>query len=335
MSVDVFYVRNGKLVGNKSDIYICLDEEDACEYYISEFYNKHEIPKEVFVTSNLNKELLESVVNTKFITPLKSVKKSLLDMAIMNAKMNYENKFKLLEKEDERTLGSNEELKNLLNLNKLTRIDLFDNSNLFGTFAVSSMVVFINGKPAKNEYRKYKIIVDKNDDYHTMQEVIYRRYSRAMQENTELPDLILVDGGINQIHATKEVLNDLGLNLNVAGLKKDNKHNTNSLIDLNEQEIELDITSNLFHYLTRMQDEVHRFAITYHRQIRSKGNLSSILDNVPNIGAKRRNDLIKHFKTITKIKEASLDELTKIIPKDTAINLQEYLKSLEEKHENN
>ncbi len=335
MSVDVFYVRNGKLVGNKSDIYICLDEEDACEYYISEFYNKHEIPKEVFITSNLNKELLESVVNTKFITPLKSVKKSLLDMAIMNAKMNYENKFKLLEKEDERTLGSNEELKNLLNLNKLTRIDLFDNSNLFGTFAVSSMVVFINGKPAKNEYRKYKIIVDKNDDYHTMQEVIYRRYSRAMQENTELPDLILVDGGINQIHATKEVLNDLGLNLNVAGLKKDNKHNTNSLIDLNEQEIELDITSNLFHYLTRMQDEVHRFAITYHRQIRSKGNLSSILDNVPNIGAKRRNDLIKHFKTITKIKEASLDELTKIIPKDTAINLQEYLKSLEEKHENN
>jgi excinuclease ABC subunit C len=197
------------------------------------------------------------------------------------------------------------------------------------------MVVFINGKPAKNEYRKYKIIVDKNDDYHTMQEVIYRRYSRAMQENTELPDLILVDGGINQIHATKEVLNDLGLKLNVAGLKKDNKHNTNSLIDLNEQEIELDITSNLFHYLTRMQDEVHRFAITYHRQIRSKGNLSSILDNVPNIGVKRRNDLIKHFKTITKIKEASLDELTKIIPKDTAINLQEYLKSLEEKHENN
>ena len=335
MAVDVLYGRKGKLVGNKSDIYICLDEEDACEYYISEFYTKHEIPKEVFVTSNLNKELLESVVNTKFITPQKSVKKSLLDMAIKNAKINYENKFKLIEKEDERTLGSNEELKKILNLDKLTRIDLFDNSNLFGTFAVSSMVVFINGKPAKNEYRKYKIIVDKNDDYHTMQEVIYRRYSKAMQENLELPDLILVDGGINQIHAAKEVLSDLGLNLNVAGLKKDNKHSTNSLIDLNEQEIELDITSNLFHYLTRMQDEVHRFAINYHRQIRSKGNLSSILDNVPNIGVKRRNELIKHFKTITKIKEASIDELSKLIPKEAAINLKEYLKTLEEKNENN
>lgn len=335
MSVDVFYIRNGKLVGSKNDIYLCLDEEDACEYYIAEFYAKHEIPSNVLVSSNINKKVLESVVETKFITPLKGVKKGLLDMAILNAKINYDNKFKLLEKEDERTLGSNEKLKELLKLPKLSRIDLFDNSNLFGTFAVSAMVVFINGKPAKKEYRKYKIIVDKNDDYHTMQEVIYRRYNKAMIENLELPDLILVDGGLIQMHAAKSVLADLGLNIAVAGLKKDNKHNTNSLIDLNEEEIPLDVTSNLFHYLTRMQDEVHRFAITYHRQIRSKGQIASLLDNVANIGEKRRKELIKKFKTITNIKNATIEELSTIIPESTAINLKKYLKSLEDNNENN
>ena len=335
MSVNVFYVRNGKLVGSKNDIYLCLDEEDACEYYIAEFYTKHEIPNNVLVSSNLNKKVLESVVETKFITPLKGVKKGLLDMAILNAKINYDNKFKLLEKEDERTLGSNEKLKELLKLPKLSRIDLFDNSNLFGTFAVSAMVVFINGKPAKKEYRKYKIIVDKNDDYHTMQEVIYRRYNKAMIENLEMPDLILVDGGLIQMHAAKSVLDDLGLNIAVAGLKKDNKHNTNSLIDLNEEEIPLDVTSNLFHYLTRMQDEVHRFAISYHRQIRSKGQIASVLDNVANIGEKRRKELIKKFKTITNIKNATIEELSTIIPESTAINLKEYLKSLEDNNENN
>ncbi|MBR1416611.1 MAG: excinuclease ABC subunit UvrC [Bacilli bacterium] len=332
MSVNVFFVRNGKLVGSKNDIYVCLDDEiDAAEYYIAEFYTRNEIPKEVYVSDNLNKNVLESVVETNFITPVKGVKKGLLDMALMNAKINYENKFKLLEKEDERTAGSNEELRKLLKLPKLTRIDLFDNSNLFGTFAVSAMVVFINGKPEKKEYRKYKIVVDKNDDYHTMQEVIYRRYNRAMIENTQMPDLILVDGGEIQIHAAKEVLSDLGLNIAVAGLKKDNKHNTNSLIDLNEEEIPLDITSNLFHYLTRMQDEVHRFAINYHRQIRSKGQISSVLDNVLGIGQKRRKDLIKKYKSITKIEEASIEELSKLIPKEIAINLKEYLKSIKEK----
>ena len=250
---------------------------------------------------------------------------------------NFDNKFKLIEKEDERTLGSNDKLKELLKLDKLTRIDLFDNSNLFGTFAVSAMVVFINGKPAKSEYRKYKILVDKNDDYHTMQEVIYRRYNKAMIENLELPDLILVDGGITQIHATKEVLSDLGLNINVAGLKKDNKHNTNTLIDLNEEEIELDITSNLFHYLTRMQDEVHNFAINYHRQIRSKGQIESILDNIAGIGDKRKKELIKKYKTINNILNAPDEELSDIIPISVVNNLKNYLSSIKEgsNHENN
>ena len=329
LSVDVFYLRNGKLVGHKNDIFsISTVMVDEVEYYIAQFYTRHEIPKEIFVPKELNKELLQSVIETKFITPEKGTKKGLLDMATLNAKINYENKFKLIEKDESRTIKANDELKNVLNLNKLTRIDLFDNSNLFGSFAVSAMVVFINGKPNKNEYRKYKVLLEKNDDYHTMQEVIYRRYNRALMENTELPDLIIVDGGINQIHAVKEVLNDLDLNIAVAGLKKDNKHNTNSLINTTEEEIKLDVTSNLFHYLTRMQDEVHRFAITFHREIRSKGQISSLLDNVPGIGKTRKEKLIKKYRTITNIIEAN--DLTTILPENLANSLKEYLKSVKE-----
>ena len=334
LSIDVFYLRNGKLVGHKNDIFsISSDLYDEVEYYIAEFYTKHETPKEIFVPKELNKDLLESVIETKFLTPEKGTKKGILDMAILNAKINYDNKFKLIEKDEIRTIKANEELKDILKLDKLTRIDLFDNSNLFGSFAVSAMVVFINGKPAKNEYRKYKIILEKNDDYHTMQEVIYRRYNRALMEESELPDLILVDGGLNQIHAAKEVLNDLGLNIAVAGIKKDNKHNTNSLININEQEIELDVTSNLFHFLTRMQDEVHRFAITYHREIRSKGQIASVLDNVPGIGTKRKKDLIKKYKTINNIINAN--DLTTILPEKIANNLKEYLKTVKEVNDEN
>ena len=330
LSVDVFFLRNGKLVGHKNEIFsISADMVDEAEYYIAEFYTKHEIPKEIFIPKELDKELLENVIETKFVTPEKGTKKGLLDMAKLNAKINYENKFKLIEKDEIRTIKSNDELKDILKLNSLKRIDLFDNSNLFGSFAVSAMVVFINGKPSKQEYRKYKVLLEKNDDYHTMQEVIYRRYNRALMEETELPDLIFVDGGLNQIHAAKEVLNDLNLNIAVAGLKKDNKHNTNSLINLDEQEIKLDVTSNLFHYLTRMQDEVHRFAITYHREIRSKGQISSVLDNVPGIGAKRKKDLIKKYKTINNIIEAK--DLTTILPEKIANNLIDYLKTIKDK----
>ena len=330
LSVDVFFLRNGKLVGHKNEIFsISADMVDEAEYYIAEFYTKHEIPKEIFIPKELDNELLENVIETKFVTPEKGTKKGLLDMAKLNAKINYENKFKLIEKDEIRTIKSNDELKDILKLNSLKRIDLFDNSNLFGSFAVSAMVVFINGKPSKQEYRKYKVLLEKNDDYHTMQEVIYRRYNRALMEETELPDLIFVDGGLNQIHAAKEVLNDLNLNIAVAGLKKDNKHNTNSLINLDEEEIKLDVTSNLFHYLTRMQDEVHRFAITYHREIRSKGQISSVLDNVPGIGAKRKKDLIKKYKTINNIIEAK--DLTTILPEKIANNLIDYLKTIKDK----
>ena len=245
-------------------------------------------------------------------------------MARENAAISLDNKFKLIENKLEKSEGANEELEKLLGIS-INRIDVFDNSNLFGSFAVSGMVVYVNGKPDKSKYRKYKVMVDKNDDYHTMKEVIYRRYFRALLEKT-IPELILVDGGISQIHAAKDVLEELNLHIKVCGLVKNDKHRTNDLLDGDTLTIyEIDRTSNLFHYLTRMQDEVHRFTINYHRQIRSKGSIQSVLDNVEGIGPKRRKELIKKFSSVKKMKEASVEDLEEVLPREVAQKLKKYL----------
>jgi len=203
---------------------------------------------------------------------------------------------------------------------------IFDNSNLFGEFTVSGMVVFIDGKPAKNEYRKYKVSVDVNDDYNTMKEILYRRYQRALvDDRSSLPDLIIVDGGENQIRAAKDILDLFHLNIKVVGLKKNDKHRTNDLVDSDLNIIPLDRMSNVFHYLTRMQDEVHRFTINYHRQLRSKGSIGSLLDDIDGIGTVRKKALIKRFGSVLKMQKASLEELEQIIPEDIAINLKKYL----------
>lgn len=333
ISVQIFFLRNGKLIGHHNDIFPIISEEiDEVEYYIVNFYQKHEIPNEIIIPSNLNKDILEELLKTKVSFVQKGTKKKILDMAKTNAKIAFNNKFETLKQQEMKTCGANESLRKILNLVKLDRIDSFDNSNLFGSFSVSGMVVFKDGKPAKKEYRKYKVSVDKNDDYHTMQEVIYRRYYKALLNKTELPDLIIVDGGINQINACIDVLNSLKLNIRVCGLKKNDKHRTNELIDsLNYQVIPLDATSDVFHYLTRIQDEVHRYTITYHKTIRSKGSISSILDNVEGIGTVRKKELIKKFGSVVKMKNASLEELEEILPSNIAINLQKYLKEYSNK----
>ena len=333
ISVQIFFLRNGKLIGHHNDIFPIISEEiDEVEYYIVNFYQKHEIPNEIIIPSNLNKDILEELLKTKVSFVQKGTKKKILDMAKTNAKIAFNNKFETLKQQEMKTCGANESLRKILNLVKLDRIDSFDNSNLFGSFSVSGMVVFKDGKPAKKEYRKYKVSVDKNDDYHTMQEVIYRRYYKALLNKTELPDLIIVDGGINQINACIDVLNSLKLDIRVCGLKKNDKHRTNELIDsLNYQVIPLDATSDVFHYLTRIQDEVHRYTITYHKTIRSKGSISSILDNVEGIGTVRKKELIKKFGSVVKMKNASLEELEEILPSNIAINLQKYLKEYSNK----
>ena len=335
LSIQILFLRNGRMVGGHTDIFpVVSDFQDELDTYLMNFYSKHEIPKEVLCTSDVNTTVLSEIVGTSFLVPLKGKKKNLVDMANQNAQINLENELEIIVRDEEKTEKANDELRELLGLKKLDRIDLFDNSNLFGSFTVSCMVVFKNGRPAKKEYRKYKISLDKNDDYHTMQEVIYRRYYRALVDKLELPDLIIVDGGINQIHACLEILNSLNLDIRVCGLRKNDKHRTNDLIDsLGYRMIPLDKTSSVFHYLTRMQDEVHRYTISYHRTIRSKGAIGSILDNIEGIGTKRKKELIKTFGSVAKLKNASLEELTKILPENIAIRLQEYLreKDLEEK----
>lgn len=328
LSIEIFFLRNGKLIGHNNKIIPVMEDYiSELEYFIVLYYNKHEIPKEILINDNINTEILNNILNTKFITSKKGNKKKLLDMAYNNAKLNLKNKLTLLEKESISTNGANKDLSRLLGIN-IYRIDVFDNSNIFGTFNVSGMVVFIDGVPSKKDYRKYKITVDKNDDYNTMKEVIYRRYYRCLVEKSELPDLILVDGGKSQIHACIDTLKELHLNIKVCGLVKNDKHRTNDLMDGDTLNIyDIDKTSKLFHYLTRIQDEVHRYTINYHRTIRSKGSISSVLDNVAGIGNVRKKELIKHFGSVKKISNASIEELSKFVPNNVAIELKKYLEN--------
>jgi excinuclease ABC subunit C len=327
ISIQIFFLRNGKLVGGKSDIFPLISEvKDDLEYYIAKFYTKHEVPKEILIPSEIDSDVLKNVIASSFVIPSKGAKKKLLDMAIMNSKLNLERELELVKKEEYFSENANDELRKLLGLKSLYRIDLFDNSNLFGSFSVSGMVVFKDGRPSKSDYRKFKVSVDKNDDYNTMREVIRRRYSKMLSEHAEAPDLIIADGGEKQVAVVKDTLNDLGLNIMVCGLKKNDHHRTNDLVLENLEVVEIDRTSNLFHYLTRMQDEVHNYTINYHRTIRSKGSISSVLDNIYGIGAKRKKELIKKYGSVNKMKEASVADLETILPSDVAKNLYEFLK---------
>lgn len=335
LSIEVFFIRNGKLVGNNNSIFPVNDDYiDDIESFIALFYQKREIPNEIITTNELNLETLSNVLNTRVINVTRGDKKKLLDLAKTNAKIYLDNNFETIKREISRTSGANHELEELLGI-KINRIDSFDNSNLFGSFAVSGMVVYKDGVPSKNDYRKYKVSVDKNDDYHTMKEVAYRRYYRALLEKTELPDLILADGGINQVNAIKDTLEELGLTnrIKVCGMVKNDKHRTNDLLDGDTLElIPLDRTSDLFHYLTRIQDEVHRFTINYHRTLRSKGSIKSILDDIDGIGAVRKKELIKKFGSVKKMSEATVEELESVVPKNIAIEICKYLTEFKNKN---
>lgn len=331
LSIQVFFIRGGKIVENHTKIVPMVDEASSeLTTYIAKFYDKYFlVPNEILVPDMVNREALESYLETKVVIPKRGTKRKILDMANENAKIKLKEEIELIKRDEERTIGANEELKKILKLAKLNRIEVFDNSHLFGTFYVAGMVVFIDGNPAKNEYRKYKITLDKSDDYGAMKEVIYRRYFRILRDKLEAPDLIIVDGGVGQVNIAREVINDFNLNIPVIGLKKDDKHSTSSLLAFNPiQEIKIKKHSDLFHYLERIQDEVHKFTINYHRQIRSKGSLSSVLDSIPGIGQKRKEKLLKKYKSISKLSEISVEELATEIPISVAENLKEFLNNL-------
>ena len=326
ISFQVLHLRDGKINMRDKEVFPLIDEiEDTLSYFVTSFYDNNEVPKEIIVSDKFDSELLSNAINTKVIIPRRGIKKKLVDMAYENAKIVLDEKFELIIRDDKRTFGANEKLAELLKIPNLKRIEAFDNAHLFGTYTVSGMVVFTNGKPDKKEYRKYKINSGSKDDYHTMQEVIYRRYYRVLYDKLEKPDLIIVDGGIIQVNAAKEVLNNLYLDIPVLGLKKNDKHTTTALIS-QDKEYEIDKTSDVFHLLTRIQDEVHRYTINYHKSIRSKGTLSSILDNVPGIGEKRKKELLKKYKTITKLKSLTIEELENDLPSKVAIDLYNFLK---------
>ena len=327
ISIQVLFLRGGKLIERNSSIYpIITDEVEDLTLFISSFYDKNNIkPKEILIPDIIDDALIKDVLNINVIKPVKGKKKELVEMANKNALNTLKEKFELVKANDENALNACCELKDLLGISSANRIETFDNSHLFGTYTVSGMVVFTLGVPDKNNYRKYKILSDAKDDYHLMKEVIYRRYFRVLMDNLERPDLIIVDGGKAQINAAEEVLNSLNLDIPVCGLIKSEHHKTSSLL-YNERIYDIDKTSNLFHMLERLQDEVHNYTISYHKNIRSKGALSSVLDNVPGIGEVRKRELLKKFPSVTKMKEASVSDLEVVLPRDVAKNLYEFLK---------
>lgn len=325
MCVQVFFVRQGKLIERDVNLFPYYNDPDEDFLtYVGQFYQEksHLIPNEILIPQDIDEEAVKALVDTKVLKPQRGEKKQLVNLAIKNARVSLEQKFNLLKKSMEKTQGAIENLGKLLQIPTPVRIESFDNSNIMGTSPVSAMVVFVNGKPSKKDYRKYKIkTVVGPDDYASMREVIRRRYSRVMRDGLTPPDLIVIDGGQGQVNIAKQVIQDeLGLDIPIAGLQKNDKHQTHELLFGDPlQVIELSRTSQEFFLLQRIQDEVHRFAITFHRQLRSKNSFSSQLDGIEGLGPKRKQLLMKHFKSLTKIKEATVDEIVTVgIPRAVA-----------------
>ncbi len=332
MCVQVFFVRQGKLIERDVSIFPFYDDaSEAFLTFIGQFYqeNEHFVPKEVLIPDDIDKESVEALLATKVLQPQRGEKKKLVKLASKNAAVALNEKFDLIVRKQERTIGAVEKLGNAMNIPAPIRIEAFDNSNIMGTNPVSAMVVFIDGRPAKNEYRKYKIkTVQGPDDYASMREVIYRRYSRVLKEGLPFPELILIDGGKGQVDVAKDVLaNQLGVDIPVAGLAKNDKHKTSELLfGPNLEVVPLERNSQEFFLLQRIQDEVHRFAITFHRQLRSKNSFASKLDNIEGLGPKRKKNLLKEFKSLKNITAASVEELRKAgLPETVAKNVYRHL----------
>lgn len=332
MCVQVFFVRQGKLIERDVNLFPYFNDPDEDFLtYVGQFYQEksHLVPNEVLIPQDIDEEAVKALVDTKILKPQRGEKKQLVNLAIKNARVSLEQKFNLLEKSVEKTQGAIENLGRLLQIPTPVRIESFDNSNIMGTSPVSAMVVFVNGKPSKKDYRKYKIkTVVGPDDYASMREVIRRRYGRVQREALTPPDLIVIDGGQGQVNIAKQVIQEeLGLDIPIAGLQKNDKHQTHELLFGDPLEVvDLSRNSQEFFLLQRIQDEVHRFAITFHRQLRSKNSFSSQLDGIDGLGPKRKQNLMRHFKSLTKIKEASVDEIVEVgVPRAVAEAVQRKL----------
>ena len=333
MCVQVFFVRQGKLIERDVSLFPLYQEpEEELLTFIGQFYGKsqHLIPKEILLPQGIDSEIVRQLLDVNVFIPQRGKKKDLVHLAIKNAEISLKEKFQLIERQELRTIGACEELGKAMNITIPFRIEAFDNSHMYGSDAVSAMVSFLDGKPNRKDYRKYKTMTAAaHDDYAAMREVVRRRYIRVLKDDLPLPDLIVIDGGKGHMEAAREIIEDeLNLSIPIAGLAKDDKHQTAQLLYGNPIEmIPLKRTSEAFYLLQRIQDEVHRFAITFHRQRRETNSLTSALDGLPGVGPKRKTLLLKHFESMKKIREASVEELQQAgLPKAVAESVETYFR---------
>lgn len=324
LSIQVFFIRQARLIKREKRLFPCVDlPEEELASFILQFYNQKNriLTKEILVPPGIDKKVLNEILGVSVKTPKRGQKRDLLEMAHKNAQLVLEEKFRLLELDDRKTVGAMNEITDALGLPNGHRVEAFDHSHLQGTDIVSAMVCFVDGRPEKNLYRKYKLKnTDHADEAASTREVIYRRYSRLLKEHENLPDLILMDGAKIQIDACIDVLqNQLGLNIPVAGMVKNEHHKTADLMTETGEKIGLNPKSEGFYLLQRIQDEVHRFAIAFHRQVHSKNSLSSRLERIKGVGPKTRTKLLRNFGSLKRLSEASVEELIGLgIPQKTA-----------------
>lgn len=320
ISIQGFFVRGGKLIERTLSIEPLYErEEDAFVSFVVQYYQANPLPQEILIPKEYDVAQLQEVLEAKILQPERGDKLKLVELVLKNAKNAHEQKFELVERKESRKEEAMQQLSNLLQ-KEIHRVELFDNSHISGSFNVSGMVVFVDGEASKKDYRLYKL-GEYVSDLDSMKEVVYRRYFRLLKEQARFPDLLIVDGGYLQIEAAKEILEALDIPLTLCGLVKDDHHRTSNLMDVSGNIIAIPRDSSLFFVLTQMQDEVHRFAISYHRRVRNKAMTKSILDEVEGIGDVRKKELWKHFKSMKRLKEASVDEIAQIIPEKTAIAL--------------
>ena len=332
ISIQGFFLRGGKLLERTLSIEPLYENEaDAFVSFILQYYANNPLPQEILIPKEYDITHLEEILDTKILQPLRGDKLKLVDMVLANAKNAHEQKFELVERKESRRYEGMEQLCNLLQ-KEIHRIELFDNSHISGTHNVSGMVVYRDGEPSKKDYRTFRL-GEYISDLDSMKEVIYRRYFRLLKEGARFPDLLIVDGGYLQIEAAREIIEALDIPLTICGLVKDDNHRTSNLMDVNGNILPVKRDSSLFFLLTQMQDEGHRFASSYHRKLRGKAMTKSILDEVEGIGEVRKKEIWKHFKSLKRLKEATIEEIRQVVPEKVAQNIYNILHNTDQKSE--
>ncbi len=321
-----FFLRNGMIIERALSITPIVEEvEEAFISYILQYYQHNPLPQEVLLPEGLAVDL-STLLDCEVLVPQRGVKKHLVDMVFDNAKTAHKTKFELVKRKEDEKEEAMKALSSIFH-QEIHTIEIYDNSHISGKFNVSGMVVFEDGLPNKKEYRLYKL-QGYRSDLDSMKEVVYRRYLRLLKEQKKQNDLLIVDGGLLQIQAVCEILDALEIDICVAGLVKDDRHRTSNLMDRDGNIIDIKKDSPLFFLLTQMQDEVHRFAITYHKNLRKKAQTKSILDEVDGLGDVRKKKIWNHFKSMKNLKAATVEELAEIVPLQVAQNIFEVLREV-------